>query len=105
MRTFQNVVDLARIPLNDDDKTRFADAQLLKYANVAVQLLRSARPDLFFGVTLPANEYSLTDPIPLPDSYEQPLADYVTARAEWRNDSASVQERAAAFFQLFSGAT
>lgn len=103
-RTFQQVLDLARRPLNDDDKTRFPDSDLLEYANTAVTILRAKRPDLFFGTytSLPAGKYTLGSSIPFDDALEQPLADYVTARAEFRNDSASVQERAAAFFNLFN---
>jgi len=104
-RTFQNVVDRARTPLNDADKVRYTDASLLGYATDAVLLLRKARPDLFFGDwTFEAGEYTLVDLIPVEDLYFPALADYVTGRAETRDDEEAMQSRAAAFLQMFGGA-
>lgn len=104
-RTFQNVVDRARIPLNDAAKTRYPDPQLLGYANDAVLTVRKLRPDLFLGSwTIPAAEYVLADPIPIDDTYFPALCDYVTGRAEFRDDEDAMQQRAVAFAQLFTGA-
>lgn len=101
-RTFQQTIDRARIPLNDDDKVRYTDAQLLSFANDAVLLLRQKRPDLFFGSwTIPAGEYALGDQIPVDDRYFPALADYVTGRVEMRNDEDAMQQRAQAFLSLF----
>lgn len=103
-RTFQQVCDRARIPLNDADKTRYPDVDLLSYANDAVLLLRQKRPDLFFGSwTVPAGEYVVSDPIPVSDLYFPAICDYVTGRAEFRDDEDAMQARAAAFLQLFGG--
>ena len=101
-RTFQQVIDRARIPLNDADKVRYPDADLLAYANDAVLLLRQKRPDLFFGAwTLPAGEYAAGLNIPVDDVYFPALADYVTGRAETRDDEESMQQRAQSFLTLF----
>lgn len=101
-RTFQQVIDRARIPLNDADKVRYTDADLLGYANDAVLLLRQKRPDLFFGSwTIPAGEYAIGANLPVEDTYFPAVADYITGRAESRDDEESMQTRAAAFMQLF----
>ena len=49
MPTMQEVCDVARIPLNDDDKDRYADATLLGYLNTAFRRAYVVRPDLRFG--------------------------------------------------------
>lgn len=105
MRLFQNVIDRARIPLNDSDKTRYPDAQLLSYATDAILTVRKLRPDLFLGSwTLPATEYLVTDAVPIDDVYFPALCDYVTGRAEFRDDEAAMQQRAVTLAQLFTGA-
>lgn len=103
-RTYQNVIDRARLPLNDSDKTRWPDSTLLGYANDAVLLLRRFRPDLFFGqyASLPGSEQALGANIPVGDEFFPPLADYVTARALFGEDEDAVQAQAAAFFKLWS---
>lgn len=103
--TMQNVVDRARVPLNDDDKDRYSDDELLAYANDAVKVLRRERPDMFFGQfsALPGDK-TLVQNLPLDDEYFPAVCDYVTARAESKDDEAALQTRAAAFFSLFSSA-
>lgn len=103
-RTFQQACDRARLPLNDADKIRYPDADLLGYANDAVLLVRKRRPDLFFGAwTIPPNPYLLSDNIPLDDTYFPAICDYITGRAEFRDDESAMQERAAVFIQMFGG--
>jgi hypothetical protein len=81
--TYQSIVDLARTPLNDDDKVRYTDATLLLYANHGILQILKRRPDLFVGQfgSLPAGDATLDDTFSLPAGYIQTLADYVTARA------------------------
>jgi hypothetical protein len=102
--TYQSVVDLARTPLNDDDKARYPDATLLLYANHGILQILKRRPDLFVGQfgSLPAGDATLDDMFPLPAGYVQTLADYVTARAEMADDEHVNSGRAAAFVQLFA---
>jgi hypothetical protein len=47
--TYQSVVDLARKPLNDSDKARYSDDDLLAYANHGMLTVLKRRPDLFIG--------------------------------------------------------
>ena len=104
--TFQQVVDKARKPLNDVDKGRHSDADLLGYANDGILLTRNRRPDVFFGqyLTLGTTEQlALTDICPLPAEFIPALADYITARGETLSDEAVLAERASLFFKLMAG--
>lgn len=100
--TYQSVVDRARDPLNDADKVRYPDAQLLRLANDAMMMLCNRRPDLFIGQfgSTPTGEAALTDLLPLPPVHVVTLANYVTAMAEMVDDENADSGRAAAFMQL-----
>ncbi|MBA4141940.1 MAG: hypothetical protein H0X43_02815 [Nitrosospira sp.] len=102
--TYQSVVDLARIPLNDADKVRYPDTALMIYANHGMLQILKRRPDLFVGqyAALPNGENVTADAFPLPSGYVQTLADYVTARAEMTDDEHVNSGRAAVFAQLLS---
>jgi hypothetical protein len=101
--TYQSVIDLARIPLNDADGDRYTNADLLAYANHGVLALVKRRPDLFVGnySNLPNGEKGLADAFPLGAEYVQTVADYVTFRAESSDDEHVNSQRAIAFAQLF----
>lgn len=101
--TYQSVVDLGRIPLNDVDKTRYSDETLLMFVNHGLLVVVKRRPDLFIGnfSNLPDGEKTLTDAFPLPAEYAQLIADYVTFRAESTDDEHVNTNRAIAFAQLF----
>lgn len=102
--TYQDIVDLAREPLNDTDKARYADGTLMIYTNSAILSLYQRRPDLFIGQfgNLPTGQADLADTFPLPPGYMVTLADYVTARAEMIDDEHANTGRAAAFMQLLN---
>jgi hypothetical protein len=101
--TMQQIVDIAREPLNDAKKTRYSDARLLRIANAAVMRAQELRPDLLFGSGsyVPAASLALGDAFPLPDQYAQTLADYIGGRAELKDDDAANSGRAGALMQLF----
>lgn len=103
--TFQNLVDRARLPLNDAAKVRYPDSELLSYAVDAFLLLRRYRPDLHIGDWTIDNwsTLALGTTFPnIPDEYLPVIADYVTARAEFKDDEHVVAERAQAFYALFT---
>ena len=102
--TYQSVVDLARIPVNDAGKDRYSDTTLLAFANQGMLQIFKRRPDLFTGQfgNPPRGENLLTDTFPLPAEYVQTVADYVTARAEMTDDEYANAGRAALFMQLFA---
>lgn len=101
--TYQSIVDLARIPLNDSDKARYSDAMLLTFANHGMLQVLKQRPDLFIGQfsSLPDGENEPSAAFPLPVEYVQTVADYVTARAEMTDDEHVNSGRAAVFAKLF----
>lgn len=100
--TLQSAMDLARIPLNDADKVRYPDAQLLTWTNHALVTLASRRPDLFIGQynALPTGEALASVAFPIPAAYLSVIANYVTAMAEMVDDENANSGRAAAFLQL-----
>lgn len=101
--TYQRLIDLARVPLNDEDDTRYSDEMLLAFANQGMVQLAKRRPDIFIGrYHLVPDDALLTDTVELPAGYIQPLADYVTARAESTDDEHMNSGRAASFMQLFA---
>ena len=100
----QQVVDMGRIPLNDDDGQRVSDQTMLTYARNAIHLLLARRSDLFFGMftAMPSiSTLALTDAFPLDDMVAPAVADYCTARAESGNDESVIEQRATMFFSLF----
>lgn len=103
MPTFQEIVDLGRIPLNDTDKVRYSDETLMLFANQGMLALAKRRPDLFLGQfdSLPDGTSTLTDSLPIEAGYAQLLADYITARSEMTDDEHVNSGRAAMFVQLF----
>lgn len=104
--TMQQVVDMGRIPLNDDAKTRMSDATGLTFAKQALQMLVIKRPDLFFGQYLAMPDISalvLGSNFPVEDRIAPAVADFITAKAETANDESIVEQRATMFFQLVRG--
>jgi uncharacterized protein DUF6682 len=101
--TYQSVIDLARIPLNDSDKTRYSDADLLSYTNHCLLTLTKRRPDLFIGqyASLPDGQKALADTFPLGAEYVQTTADYVSGRSQMIDDENADSGKAALFVQLF----
>jgi hypothetical protein len=102
MTTMQQLVDEARRPINDDDKIAWADDELLAYANRAISMLKSRRPDLFFGsFTALPGVLALSGTFPLEDQFLPAVVDYVTARAQFKDSEEAVKGAASAFYQLF----
>lgn len=102
MATVQEVLDIARRTLHDDDKVRWPDDDLLSYHNSAIQRAVAIRPDLFLGRfgSLPTT-FAVTDTFPLSARFERPVADYIIARAESKDDEMVTSGRAALFAQSF----
>lgn len=102
MATMQDVVDRARIPLNDATKVRYTDATLLAFLNAGVSRTYAIRPDLKFGGYATAyTDLALSGVFPFPLRYVQTLADYVVFRAETGDDEHVVSARAAMFLANF----
>lgn len=89
--TVQDVVDLARITLNDADKVRDSDPDLAKFVNSGLDEFYMLRPDLFIGSFTAAaasegHQLELAEPLPIDGRWKQLLADYVVARAQTKDD-------------------
>jgi len=98
----QEVVDLARASLNDNDKTRFSDTDCLKFSNVAISTVYKVRPDLRFGSYATSfTPLAIGDTFPLPYQFEAAVADYIGFRCELRDDEATSSNKAAIYGQLF----
>lgn len=107
-RTYQNAADRARsMALNDAAKERWADADLIGFANDAILVLRRDRPDLFIGqfAALPSSTevVSGATALPVPDEYFVPIVDYVVARAHGRDSEDAAQELVPVFLGEFKG--
>lgn len=101
--TMQQIVDMARIPLNDTKKARYSDSNLLSFTNVAVMRVLELRPDLLFGTAYTiASSLAMAGIFPLPDRFAQTVADYVGGRAELKDEDASTQARAQVLMSLFT---
>jgi len=102
---YQQIVDMARIPLNDADKARYSDAQLMLFANQGMLGLVKRRPDFFMGQfsNLPDGNALLTDVFPIDAEAVQLLADWITGRAEMVDDENANSGRAQVFVNMFTG--
>jgi hypothetical protein len=102
MATFQNVIDSARVDLQDAAKTRYSDAELLAYANDGVQEMFRYRPDFKLGqYTAGSTTYVVGDTVPVPAQYTMLLTHYLVFRAETRDDEYAIDGRAGAFLLRF----
>lgn len=101
--TIQQVLDHARIPLQDTKKVRYSDDTLLQYHNDAIEMAFKHRPDLFVGrwrdlairLRTPEEEF------PLPALYRSYVADYISGRAELVDDEYAETGRATMLVQSF----
>lgn len=102
MATFQNLLDQARLTLQDADKTRYPDTDLMVYANEAMRVFRKVRSDLYFlSLTTPITDYLVGDNFPFAAEYEYPVKRYVIAAAQFRDDEYSVNGKADSFYKKF----
>jgi len=100
--TLQQVLDLARLDLNDDDKVRYPDAKLLPFLNNIIQESTVLRKDLWLDRwnLFPIPLYALADTFPLPSNYMRSAADYVIARAHLMNTEDGKVPLASAYLGL-----
>jgi hypothetical protein len=103
--TIQEVIDEARVILQDADADRFSDADLLTICNMALSEAYGLRPDLFFeryGVAWV--DYELADDFPLGPRYRPVISNYIVSRAELREADHVDNGRVAALANAFKGA-
>ena len=105
MATFQDVINSARVIMNDTGVAlRYTDEQLISYCNEAMQEVRRTRPDFFFGqYTSVLPTYVKTDTVPLPAEFQSCIINYLVGRSEFRDDEFTIDSRATAFMSMFKG--
>lgn len=102
MASIQSVMDLARLDMNDAEKTRNPDPVLLQYANDGIAQIKVMRPDLNWGnYTISYADLSATDPFPFALEYRPALANYIVMRAEASDDEFAVEQRAIQGMKLY----
>ena len=102
MATMQDVIDLARLDLNDSDKTRNTDVNMLKFANDGVAKVLVMRPDLNWGNYSTAYaDLTTASSFPLPLEYRPGVANYVVMRCETADDAFANEQRAIQGLKLF----
>ena len=102
MATMQSVMDLARLDLNDSEKTRNTDTNLLQYANNAIAKIKVMRPDLNWGnYTSAYADLTATDPFPFALEYRPAVANYIVMCAESSDDEFAIEQRAVQGMKLY----
>lgn len=96
----------ARRILNDDDKVRYTDADLVAAFNDALLQVRAKRPDAFttIGFRAPVPQYLETDlssAFPLDQIFYPPILFYVCGRSELREDTFTNDDRAVVLSNKF----
>ena len=104
--TMQSVIDMARMTLNDDDKARDTDADLLVYANTGLDEAYRLRPDLFMGsfastALTEGHQKALADAFPIDARFRRAVADYIVGMAEVTDDEHQNSGRAGALLTKF----
>lgn len=102
MPTVQELIDSARVVLNDEDAVRYTNPQMVEYANDALRELKILRPDWFLGqYTAAPVTYGQNDTMPIPDQYTVYVKDYLVFKANMRDEEQTSEARAAAFLSRF----
>lgn len=102
MATMQSVLDLALIDLNDTDKARNTDVNMLKFANDGIAKAVVMRPDLNYGsYTTAWADLTTASAFPLPLEYRPAIANYIVMRAEVADDAFANEQRAIQGLKMF----
>jgi hypothetical protein len=102
MALMSEIVSRARVMLQDPGEIRWSNDDLLVYANEALGIARTVRPDLFKGqFAVPQGALTNTDTFPLPFGYEGYTVDYVAGRAHFREIEFASDPHAVTLFQLY----
>ena len=100
--SMQSVLDLARLDLNDSEKTRNPDANMLSFANDGIAKALTIRPDLKWGSYATAyTDLSTASDFPLPLEYRPAIANYIVLRCETADDPFAIEQRAMQALKLY----
>jgi len=107
--TINDVVTQSRDLLQDArEPYRFSTSRLVSVFNLGLSEVRRLRPDLLLNLDWNVPFYTdsaadLATEFPLDEQYFAPLIDYVVARTALSDDEFTVDGRAMAFYQMFTG--
>lgn len=91
----QDVLDLARLDVNDAGKIRELDSNWLKFANNGIAVCLAMRTDLNFGNFSSAYvDLGTSSVFPLPIEYRPAIAAYIVARSQAADDAFVLEQRA-----------
>ncbi|WP_454731505.1 MULTISPECIES: hypothetical protein [Cupriavidus] len=109
MPTVQQVINNGRVPLNDADKDRYSDADMLGFVNDGLAEIYGMRPDLRFGrFSQAVPMLGLSDDFPLSPQHAVAMQHYLVFRAEMKDDehvNANREVKAYKLFQTLISAT
>lgn len=95
MATMQNIIDRVRFRLNDAQKVRNPDTQVLQYLNDMVKAAYNFRPDFFIGqYTAPPFDLASGGTYPLPGFSEPAAVEYCVALCNLPDDEEARQAKA-----------
>ena len=98
----QSVVDLARLDVNDAEKTRNPDANMIRFANDAIARILVMRPDLNWGnYATGYTDLALGDNFPLGLEYRKPVSDFIVMCCETSDDPFAIEQRAVQALTLY----
>lgn len=105
--TLEYTLKMARVLLQDAEKERYSDAELLDSLNMAITEMQRIRPDIpalfqpiqgFPWTTTSLNQGNL---LPVDGKYFSPLVSFVTGWAELRDDEFATDNRAVTLLTRF----
>jgi hypothetical protein len=103
-RTAAEVIARARAAIGDPEGQRASDPTCLGYVVDAINIVKTARPDLFLGKF--AIDYAgaqLIDELPLSDQFFLPVAMFVGAMVESQDEESADRARGAMLSKIGGG--
>lgn len=102
MITLADLIAKSRVDLNDSDKIRWSDAELISHANAAIREAYQIRPDLRLGAyATDVFDLAIGDTFPLDGWYVRAVADFVVARASAKDAEYAEGGRAPVYMTAF----
>lgn len=88
-RTVGEVLVAAGYTLNDEDSTRYTQAERIGFVVDALNAARTIRPDLFIGFfSTPIGTLTTLSTLPIDEQFFRPIVDYVISRCSLKDDEA-----------------
>lgn len=102
-RTVGEALTSAGYTLNDEDSTRYTEAERIGFVVDALNAVKNARPDLFIGAfSTPFGTLTTASELPVDEQFFRPIVDYLIARCKSKDDE-DMDVGLAALMAKFSG--